>query len=155
MTREDAETFLYREACLMDEHRYEDWLALWDDNLIYWVPCGGEGKDPKKEVSIIYDDRQKLQDRIARFLSGDVISQDPPRPMRRVISNVQVLESSPTRIELASNFILVQAGLHNQVIWAGQSRHHLRPRDKDFAIAFKKVVLVNNALEMPSLQFLV
>jgi 3-phenylpropionate/cinnamic acid dioxygenase small subunit len=155
MTRVDAETVLYREAYLMDEHRYEDWLALWDETLTYWVPCGGEGKDPKKEVSIIYDDRTKLQDRIARFLSGDVISQDPPRPMRRVVSNVEVLESSEGRVALASNFMLVQAGMHDQVIWAGRSTHHLRRRGNDFAMSFKKVVLVNNSLEMPSLQFLV
>jgi 3-phenylpropionate/cinnamic acid dioxygenase small subunit len=30
--------FIYREARLMDEHRYDEWLALWTDDAVYWVP---------------------------------------------------------------------------------------------------------------------
>lgn len=40
------EAFLYREARLADESRYEAWEALVDDDMYYWVPIGdsdGEG----------------------------------------------------------------------------------------------------------------
>ena len=35
--RSAVESFLYREARLMDAHRYDEWLALWDDDATYWV----------------------------------------------------------------------------------------------------------------------
>ena len=42
--------FLFREARLMDEHRYEEWLTLWADDGVYWVPCGHEDTDPLRQV---------------------------------------------------------------------------------------------------------
>ena len=58
--REQVEQFLYREADLMDEHRYDEWLALWTDDALYWVPTGSDEIDPKREISLIYDDRTRL-----------------------------------------------------------------------------------------------
>jgi 3-phenylpropionate/cinnamic acid dioxygenase small subunit len=119
------------------------------------VPSGGPGRDPTKEVSIIYDNRAKLNDRIARFQSGDVLAQEPRRPMRRLISNIEVEATGDAELTVLSNFILVMAELHEQAVWAGQSIHKLRERGEGFAILFKKVILVNNDIEMPPLQFLV
>ena len=31
--------FLHREARLADEARYAEWLALWTDDAVYWVPA--------------------------------------------------------------------------------------------------------------------
>ena len=36
--REELEAFVYAEAELLDDGRYEDWLALFADDGIYWVP---------------------------------------------------------------------------------------------------------------------
>ena len=53
MSDSDIEKFLFREARLMDEHRYDEWLALWTGDAVYWVPCGHEDTDPLRQVSII------------------------------------------------------------------------------------------------------
>jgi ethylbenzene dioxygenase beta subunit len=34
----EVEQFLYREARLLDERRYDEWMALLADDLHYWVP---------------------------------------------------------------------------------------------------------------------
>jgi 3-phenylpropionate/cinnamic acid dioxygenase small subunit len=150
----EVSRFLYREARLMDEHRYRDWLGLFADDAIYWVPCGGPGDDAATEVAFIYDNRARLEDRIARFESGTVLAQEPKAPMRRVISNVEATPRGRD-IEVLSNFILVEARRGTQFLWAGQSTHRLRRVGAELRIAFKKVVLVNNDQEIPSLQFLV
>ena len=64
MTDADIEKFLFREARLMDEHRYQEWLTLWASDAVYWVPCLHEDTDPLRQVSIIYDNRAKLEDRV-------------------------------------------------------------------------------------------
>src|SRR6476469_7417105 len=49
------EQFLFHEARLIDERRFAEWERLWDDEGIYWVPANGEGTDPDRDVSLIYD----------------------------------------------------------------------------------------------------
>jgi 3-phenylpropionate/cinnamic acid dioxygenase small subunit len=121
MSDTDIEKFLFREARLMDEHRYQEWLALWASDAVYWVPCGHEDTDPLRQVSIIYDNRTKLEDRINRLQSGSVLAQDPKPRMRRVISNVEI-ERAGEETTVDSNFVLVQTRGTNQYTWCGRSR---------------------------------
>jgi benzoate/toluate 1,2-dioxygenase subunit beta len=154
MSDTDIEKFLFREARLMDEHRYQEWLTLWTSDAVYWLPCGHEDTDPLRQVSIIYDNRAKLEDRINRLQSGSVLAQDPKPRMRRVISNVEV-ERAGEETTVNSNFILVQARGASQYTWCGRSIHKLREQDGGIKIAHKKVLLVNSEQEMPVLQFLI
>lgn len=54
--RQNVEQFLYTEAQLMDEHRYDEWLTLWTEDAHYWAPTGRDEIDPSREISLIYDD---------------------------------------------------------------------------------------------------
>ena len=58
MADPQVESFLYQEALFMDEHRFDEWLSLWDDPAQYWVPCNADDIDPTRRVSLIYDDRR-------------------------------------------------------------------------------------------------
>ena len=156
--RSEIENFLYREARLMDEHRYDDWEALWTDDSIYWVPCGGEDTDPHKDVSIIYDDRIGIATRIGRMKSGAAWAQEPRSRMRRVVSNIEIEEDDGQTI-VHSNFFLYEVRRRSNDVWhnmwAGGTLHRLRRENGALKMAFKKVVLVNNEVEMPSIWFLV
>ena len=154
MADASIERFLYREARLMDEHRYEEWLALWADEARYWVPCNDDDIDPMRQVSIIYDDRERLQQRVERLMSGSVLAQDPKPRMRRLISNIEV-ETKGGEVVVGSNFILGWARGEAQQIWAGRSIHRLVRAGDDFKIREKKVLLINADQEMPLLQFLI
>lgn len=156
MSKDLVERFLYREARLMDEHRYADWLALWiEGEACYWVPCNEDDIDPRHEVSIIYDDRDRLVQRIERLISGSVLAQDPKPRMRRLVSNIEIIKEKGTELTIESNFILTVAKRDTQQIWAGRSIHELRRDGESFRIARKKVLLVNADQEMPLLQFLI
>lgn len=147
--------FLSREARLMDEHRYAEWFELWAEDGVYWIPCNSAGEAPEDEVALIYDNYLRLKDRIARFESGSVLAQNPKSAIRRVISNVEVDRQEASIVTVTSNFILVEARGGHQYLWAGQTTHQLRDTNGLLRIGFKKVVLVNNDLELPLLQFLV
>jgi 3-phenylpropionate/cinnamic acid dioxygenase small subunit len=84
--------FVYREARLADESRYAEWEALWDtDDALYWVPLHPDA-DPDREVSIIYDNRRRLASRIRQLQTGVRHAQTPPSSMRRMITNLEVVE---------------------------------------------------------------
>jgi benzoate/toluate 1,2-dioxygenase subunit beta len=149
------ESFLYREARLMDEHRYQEWLSLWTNDGIYWVPTSKEATDPNQEVSIIYDDRSKIADRVEYLESGTVRDAKSKPSLRRVISNIEIGKTSKEAAEVESNFVLVEARDDGQFIWAGRSLHKLRAEGEDIKISFKKVLLVNSNQPMSVLQFLI
>ncbi len=155
MKRQQIEDFIYREARLMDEHRYDEWLALWTDDAVYWVPSNNDELDPMQSVSIIYDDRGRISDRIDRLKSGMAYAQKPPSRMRRVVSNLEVEEGGNDEVTVYSNFVLteIRRGVRN--IWCGRTVHRLRMKNGDLKMGFKKVLLLENDVEIPSLVFLI
>jgi 3-phenylpropionate/cinnamic acid dioxygenase small subunit len=155
MTADQVAAFLYLEARLIDEHRYQEWLALWEEQeTLYWVPCNDDDIDPLMQVSIIYDDHERLVQRVERLLSGSVLAQQPLPKMRRVISNIEI-EHADGALRVTSNFILAAARSGRQELWAGRTTHRLRVRDESPRIITKQVLLINSDQEMPVLQFLI
>ena len=55
-----CERFLLHEARLLDEARFDDWLALFTPDAWYWVPSAPDQDNPHDTVSLIYDDRRLL-----------------------------------------------------------------------------------------------
>jgi 3-phenylpropionate/cinnamic acid dioxygenase small subunit len=150
--------FLYEEARLADESRYDEWLALWDDGDVrYWVPSGRADYDPATRISYVNDNRARLETRVRQLGTGRHYAQTPPSPMRRVVSNVELLETAP-EIEVGSNFVLYEHSIQASGeirLWAGRATHRLR-RDADarLRIATKTVELVNATRALPTMAFL-
>ena len=148
--------FVYREARLADEARYNDWEALWTDDGVYWVPRA-DGHDPNTHVSHIYDNRTRIATRVRQLATGYRFSQEPASPMRRLLSNVEVSRLDDG-YEVGSNFMLMETvvqSTHEMRVWAGRTTHRLRRVDGQLRLAYKKVVLVNGDEAIPTLSFLI
>jgi benzoate/toluate 1,2-dioxygenase subunit beta len=152
----EIEAFLFREADLMDEGRYQEWEALWDDDAVYWVPVKAEDYDPARHISIIYEDRQAIHVRVERLAAGLAYTQEPRSQVRRVISNITVLRADREAVEVSSNFVALEYRMGRWMQWAGRSEHTLTPQaEGGFKISRKKVLLVGLDSDLPALQFLV
>jgi benzoate/toluate 1,2-dioxygenase subunit beta len=150
------ENFLYREARLMDENSYEEWLSLWaSEGVCYWVPSSPEETDPGEQISIIYDSRKRLEARIKRLASGYAYAQDPKSRMRRVVSNIEIDQASDGIITTSSNFALGEFRRGKQDVFVGRTMHKLRPAGDSFKILFKKVLLINSGGYIDNLTFLI
>ena len=155
LDRYQIENFLYREARLMDENAYDEWFALWADDALYWVPANADDIDPMRHVSIVYEDKPHLEDRIERLKSGAAYAQDPKSRMRRVISNVEIEEGENGEVTGYSNLKLTELRRSQQRTFAGRMIHKLRPEGNSFKIAYKKVLPVNNNEGISNPTFLV
>lgn len=154
----EIENFLYEEAHLIDQGKLEEWLSLFTDDAIYWIPCNRYDTDPSRALSIIYDDRQHLEDRAWRLQSGLAHTTDPPFRLRHFVSNVRLGELVGDELTVYSNFLLVTLRPvrgWSQQIFAGGYVHRLRRLSGSWKIAFKKVELLNNDEPILSLQFIV
>jgi len=151
--------FLYREARLADEARYAEWLALWTDDGVYWVPATTDpSADPQKHLSHIYDNRARLDTRVKLLQTGHRYSQEPASLMRRLISNIEVQAAGDDELVAGSNFVLAELAIqakHEMHWWVGRTTHRLRRVDGDLRMSSKKVVLINAAEPLPNLSFLI
>ncbi|HXG36080.1 MAG TPA: aromatic-ring-hydroxylating dioxygenase subunit beta [Dehalococcoidia bacterium] len=157
--RHEIENFLYREARFMDEHRYDEWEALWTDDALYWVPCGGNNIDPKRQVSVIYANREDITARVERMKTEMNWAQDPKSGLSRVVSNIEIEEGENGEVTVYSTFNLTEHRRRAQNTWmhtwAGRTIHKLRHENGSYKMSFKKVMLVNNDAEIPTLWFLI
>jgi benzoate/toluate 1,2-dioxygenase subunit beta len=155
LDRGRVEDFLYLEARLMDTHAYDAWLALWTDDALYWVPSNDDDIDPERHVSIVYENRARLEDRIARLKSGAAYAQDPKSRLSRVVSNVEIEETRSGELLVHSVFNLTALRRRRLDIFAGRSIYRLRSDGDSFKIAYKKVLLINNDEVIHNLTFLI
>jgi benzoate/toluate 1,2-dioxygenase subunit beta len=155
--REVVTAFLYLEARLADESRYEEWLGLWTDELHYWVPSGTADYDRDRRISFVNDNRSRLTTRIRQLQTGVRYAQTPPSPMRRVVSNIELLDVGDGEVRTGSNFVLYElsAQATNDLrIWAGRATHVLHNGHGGLRMAAKTVELVNASQPLPNLAFL-
>jgi benzoate/toluate 1,2-dioxygenase subunit beta len=151
--------FIYREARLADEARYAEWLALWTDDGVYWVPATTDpGADPDKHISHIYDNRGRIETRIKMLQTGYRYSQEPASLMRRLVSNIEATSADNGELVVESNFALAELAIQAKRElhwWVGRTTHRLRRVDGELKMCRKKVVLVNAAEPLPNLSFLI
>ena len=151
--------FLSLEARLADEARYAEWLALWTDDAVYWVPASTDPEaDPDTRISHIYDNRARLETRIKLLQTGHRYSQEPASLMRRLVSNIEVVSGAESQLVAGSNFILGELSVQAKSEmhwWVGRVTHHLRRVDGGLKMSLKKVVLINAAEPLPNLSFLI
>jgi benzoate/toluate 1,2-dioxygenase beta subunit len=150
-----VEAFVYREARLADEHDYDAWEALWTDDAIYWVPVDGEGTDPLRTMSIVYDNRNRISTRLKQLRTGKRYSQAPRSILRRIVSNVELLGEENGDLVVGANFILLEAREAKNETLGGRVTYRLRPEGGGFRLSYKKVVLVGNDKAVPSVGYII
>jgi len=139
-----CELFLLHEARMLDEGKFDDWLALFTPEVRYWVPSEPGQESPLETVSLIYDDRRLLETRVRRLSSPRIYSQEPRSRTSRIVTNVTIEEDpDPASTLVRSKFMLVEFRRNEQRIFGGTSFHRLTDADGEIRIAWKRVDLVN------------
>ncbi|HEY7662314.1 MAG TPA: aromatic-ring-hydroxylating dioxygenase subunit beta [Xanthobacteraceae bacterium] len=139
----ECEQFLVHEARLLDEGRFDEWLALFTADAWYWVPCEPNQASPRDTVSLMYDDRRLLETRVRRLASPRIYSQEPRSRTSRIIANVTIEEVEGNACTVRSKFQLLEYRRDTQRIFGGTCFHRLLRGDNGTQIAWKRVDLVN------------
>lgn len=122
--RDECRQILEREARLLDQGRFGDWLAMYAENCIVWVPAAETAGDPRREVSIYFDDRRRLEDRIFRLRTGKAWSQVPASRTVRLVSNVEVFRQAQ-KLMVRSNLLMTEFRAGETRMMAAWCAHRL------------------------------
>jgi len=151
----EVEQFFYDEAALLDAHRYEQWLALFADDIHYFVPIrrtksrrelADEFTKPG-EMAFFDEIKPLLAGRVTKLLTGRSWSEDPPSRTRRLITNVRVVGDDGHELAVESNFHVYRTRLKSEEdSWIGSRHDTLRRVDDTFQIARRFVYLEQTVL---------
>lgn len=152
--RDEFRRLLEREARLLDQLRYDDWLAMYAAECIYWVPSTPNAGDPRREISVMFDDRRRLEDRIYRMRTGFAWSQAPASRTVRFITNVEVFATArdDTRM-LRSNFMISEFWGDEIRVLTGWAGYRVVKSGNGWKIEAKQVNLLDcdRAIRNPSI----
>jgi 3-phenylpropionate/cinnamic acid dioxygenase small subunit len=164
----EVEQFLYREARLLDDRKFHDWLTLFTDDVRYWMssrtnryPKSSKAisiLDPDRyveddvaaedELAILDEDKQTLTARVRRLDTGMAWAEDPPSRTRHMIANIEVEPGeTDSEIKVYANFIVYRSrGETEQDFYVGGRQDLLRRVDGEWKIARRRLVLDQNVL---------
>jgi 3-phenylpropionate/cinnamic acid dioxygenase small subunit len=163
LTRADAEALIYRECRLLDQLDLEEWLTLFTEDGIYWLPIAdGDPGEAAELISIVYDDAERRSERVYRTLHTPVLDQNPRSRTVHLVGNVEVGEPDPegdTPV-LCSQIVAelrpggqAQVGLNRTRVFAARCEYRLRPGPSGWRIALKKVLLLDADQPLYNLTF--
>jgi 3-phenylpropionate/cinnamic acid dioxygenase small subunit len=149
-----ARDIIEREAILLDEQRWDEWLELFTADCIYWLPAWGRdgklGSDPARTLSLIYyDSRAGLEDRVVRIRSGQSPAGRPPLRTTHMLSSIRLEnegDGGSERIHARASFTnhAFFPRQEQSEVYFGHSRFVLQPSSGTWKIAAKTIVLQND-----------
>lgn len=147
---------LAREAHLLDDRDYEGWLQLFTDECLYWMPVDPLSEDGALRLNVFYDDRPRMEDRIARLTSGNAYTEEPISLTARTFSALQLDPAGDDggAVAVRSNFQMVAYRNGDQKVYGGWYRHRLVRQDERLLIAEKRVTLLGSDAPQPAMTFL-
>jgi 3-phenylpropionate/cinnamic acid dioxygenase small subunit len=168
LLQQEIESFLYREADLLDERRYEDWLTLIADDIRYWMPMrrnvkvGEEAREFTRadhDINWFDEGKETLERRVKQIMTGIHWAEEPVSRISHMISNVQLLETRPTpatpaEILVKCRFLIYRNRVETETdLLVGKREDLLRRADAGWQIARRKIILDQNVLMAKNLTF--
>ena len=156
LVRQEIEEFLYAEAELLDERRYEEWLDLFTDDARYFMPMRRNvpADEPEREftregtdVNWFDEGKDTLTRRVKQILTGIHWAEEPPSRICHIVSNVQIVRATLDEVEARSRFIVYRNRVQTETDFlVGKREDLLRRTDGGLKIARRKIVLDQNVL---------
>jgi 3-phenylpropionate/cinnamic acid dioxygenase small subunit len=161
LLKEEIEQFLYHEAELLDERRYEEWLALFAEDAQYFMPMRRNvpHDEPEREftragldVNWFDEGKDTLTRRVKQILTGIHWAEEPPSRICHLVSNVQVVAATPaaagpSEVTVKSRFLIYRNRVETETDFLiGKREDLLRRVDGGWQIARRKIVLDQNVL---------
>jgi len=170
-----VEQFYFREARLLDNRHFQQWLTLLSEDIQYLMPArvnvqidnrmrGSEDMlaidreleqtesdgCPLREENLIH-----LTVRAERAYKINSWAENPPPRTRRIIGNVEILAHENNNLQVVSNFHLhySRPGSAN-FSYSGQRRDELRQNEDNettFKLARREVIMDYSIIDVPTL----
>ena len=168
LLRQEVEAFLYHEANLLDERRYDEWLELLAADIRYWVPLRRNVKFSELEreftrqgqdINWFDEGKETLTQRVRQIQTGVHWAEEPLSRLAHLVTNVEIVDARPDaasadEVSLRCRFIIYRNRVATETdILVGRREDTLRREDGQWRISRRKVLLDQNVLLAKNLTF--
>ena len=156
-TDQELIDFVVREARLIDQQRFDEWLDMYADDAFYWMPLEWNQTDPRLTCSLMYEDKLLLRIRIDRLKGKATYSQSPKSRCHHMLQMPQVDERDDRERCYVTWTPLhyVESRADEQTLYVAWVTHHLTMVDDAIKIRLKRVDLINCDAALGSIQLFV
>jgi 3-phenylpropionate/cinnamic acid dioxygenase small subunit len=146
--------FVYREARLIDEKRFDEWFDMYADDCRYWMPLMRGQPQGAAHTSLFDEDKLLLKIRIERLRNPKSYSQAQPSWCQHILQapRVEMRDAHSGIAILRTPFMYLEYQQDQQEVYAGVAWHHLKSGGDKVVIVLKKIELLNCEAALPSLQ---
>ena len=157
----EIEQFYYAEADMLDERRFDEWLALFTDDVRYWMPlvANVQYRHMDKEYSRegvdnawIDEDKRTLTQRVQQLATGIHWAEEPRSRMSHLITNVRILDVGPSlddprELTTKCRFLIYRNRMETEVdVLVGKRSDVLRKEQGQWRVARREIFLDQNVL---------
>jgi 3-phenylpropionate/cinnamic acid dioxygenase small subunit len=151
----DLMQFYIREAWLLDERRFKEWLDIFTDDVLYFMPRRKNvlrrelhrEVTPLGDLAILEEDRRYLEMRVARLDTGMAWAEDPPSRTRHLIGNLEATPLHTGEVSARTAFLVYRSHLEtDHQLLSGSREDVLRHADGGWKVARRTIVLDANVL---------
>ena len=151
----DLMQFYIREAWLLDERRFKEWLDIFTDDVLYFMPRRKNvlrrelhrEVTPLGDLAILEEDRRYLEMRVARLETGMAWAEDPPSRTRHLIGNLEATSLDGGEVQTRTAFLVYRSHLEtDSQLLSGSREDVLRRVDGGWKVARRTIVLDANVL---------
>lgn len=144
----ELQAFLYREARLLDDREWDEWLALYRKDAEFWMPAWDDDdqltRDPHSEISLIYyPNREGLEDRVYRIKTERSGASTPEPRTTHQVTNIEILSQDGDTVELRFNWHTLSHRYKQTDSFFGSSFYTLDVSG-EMPLITRKVVQLNN-----------
>jgi phthalate 3,4-dioxygenase subunit beta len=158
-THHEAHEFLVREAELLDERRYRDWLDLLAPDIVYRMPVRVTAPETLEhglleDMAHFDEDLYSLRKRIERFETGHAWTEDPPSRTRHFVTNVRTFEGSAADEVVVRSYVLLfrsRGDIRDADLVSAERTDVLRRTDAGLRLARREILADESVLRTQNL----
>ena len=166
--KDEIQDFLFREAELLDERNFEEWLDLLADDIRYWMPMRRNVKANEldreftregQDVNWFDEGKETLERRVRQILTGVHWAEEPLSRICHFVTNVQLLRAEPSitdpiEVSVKCRFLIYRNRVQTETDFLiGKREDTLRKVNEEWKIAHRKIILDQNVLLAKNLTF--
>ena len=139
----DIQVLLARQAAMLDARRWQEWMGLFTDDGVYWMPAAPEQTDHTSQPSIFAEDRLLMEVRAARLLHPNAWSQAAYWATQHLLGTTLVEEHQGDNLWTWTPFQMMEVRRDRVRHFGGSYRHHLVRQGGDWKIRLQRVDMFN------------
>jgi 3-phenylpropionate/cinnamic acid dioxygenase small subunit len=138
----DIQHFLFREAYLLDQERYGEWVTLLAEDLVY--------RTPAEAVHSFNDDYRSIRERVGHLSDVKTVGGPSARPRRFITNIIVCVAGCCDEYEVLSYVLITRARNDGTERLLSAERHdHLRRAAQSFRIFRREIFLDAGASAVP------